>query len=415
MASKGQKYKQWTAEEKYKIIKPALDFEKSTSQVTKETGLSNRMINNWIKAYRESGMEGLTPKRKHNNPLSKYYNKKKLTKEEQLEYENLKLVWTENGFNEAVKKRIPNERRWYICKIHKVTQAKYEIIELLSKEYSIKSLCEIMKVSRSGYYKWLKNKDILNNYEINRKKLGELIVDVHKRKPSYGYHRINKIIRDETGWYVSSNLVHKVCKILNIKSKAKHYKYKRPGEESIKYSNIINGNWKTSRPFEKVVSDTTTFYFKKRKYDWTFYLDVFNNEIVGYDVRESMCGNGVLNHREALNNMLNNKIKRGYENLETIVHTDQGVVYSSVSFNNIFNSYKVTRSMSRAGTPTDNPVIESKNGWIKKEMYIDFDINNYNTVQEFIDDIVWDNNNYRPSYALQYKNPVEYRTQLGFK
>lgn len=91
MASKGQKYKQWTAEEKYKIIKPALDFEKSTSQVTKETGLSNGMINNWIKAYRESGMEGLTPKRKHNDPLSKYYNKKKLTKEEQLEYENLKL------------------------------------------------------------------------------------------------------------------------------------------------------------------------------------------------------------------------------------------------------------------------------------------------------------------------------------
>ena len=409
MASKGQKYKQWTAEEKYKIIKPALDFEKSTSQVTKETGLSNGMINNWIKAYRESGMEGLTPKRKHNNPLSKYYNKKKLTKEEQLEYENLKLRIE----NEMLKKGFLMKEDGTYVKF--ITQAKYEIIELLSKEYSIKSLCEIMKVSRSGYYKWLKNKDILNNYEINRKKLGELIVDVHKRKPSYGYHRINKIIRDETGWYVSSNLVHKVCKILNIKSKAKHYKYKRPGEESIKYSNIINGNWKTSRPFEKVVSDTTTFYFKKKKYDWTFYLDVFNNEIVGYDVRESMCGNGVLNHREALNNMLNNKIKRGYENLETIVHTDQGVVYSSVSFNNIFNSYKVTRSMSRAGTPTDNPVIESKNGWIKKEMYIDFDINNYNTVQEFIDDIVWDNNNYRPSYALQYKNPVEYRTQLGFK
>lgn len=151
----------------------------------------------------------------------------------------------------------------------------------------------------------------------------------------------------------------------------------------------------------------------KKKYDWTFYLDVFNNEIVGYDVRDSMNGNGVLNHKEALNNMLNNKIKRGYENIETIVHTDQDSVNSSVSFNNIFNSYKVTRSMSRAGTPTDNPVIESKNGWIKKEMYIDFDINNYNTVQEFINDIVWNNNYYR--HSLQYKNLVEYRTQLGFK
>ena len=47
-------------------------------------------------------------------------------------------------------------------------------------------------------------------------------------------------------------------------------------------------------------------------------------------------------------------------------------------------------------------------------MHIDFDINNYNTVQEFIHDIVYDNNYYRQSYALKYKTPVEYRTQLGF-
>jgi len=205
-----------------------------------------------------------------------------------------------------------------------------------------------------------------------------------------------------------------VCKILKIKSKAKHYKYKKPGEESVKYENIIGSNWNTSRPFEKVVSDTTSFWFKRKKYDWTFYLDVFNNEIVGSDVRESLNGNGVINHKEAVNNMLNNKIKREYGNLDTIIHTDQGFVYSSVSFSNIFDSYNVTRSMSRAGTTTDNPVIESKNGWIKKEMYIDFDINNYNTFQEFIDEIVYDNNNLRPSYALQYKKPVEYRTQLGF-
>ena len=42
-----------------------------------------------------------------------------------------------------------------------------------------------MNVSRSGYYKWIKNRDILNNYEINRKDLGELIKDIHKIKPIY--------------------------------------------------------------------------------------------------------------------------------------------------------------------------------------------------------------------------------------
>lgn len=57
-----------------------------------------------------------------------------------------------------------------------------------------------MNVSRSGYYKWLKNKEKLNKYEINQRDLGELIKDIHERKPSYGYRRINAIIIRETGW-----------------------------------------------------------------------------------------------------------------------------------------------------------------------------------------------------------------------
>ena len=271
-----------------------------------------------------------------------------------------------------------------------------------------------MKISRSGYYKWLKNKDILNNYEINRLELKNMIEEIHKRKPSYGYRRINRIILRETGWRISDNLVHKVCKKLNIKSRAKHYKYKKTGEESIKYPNIIRGNWSTTRPFEKVVSDTTTFWFKKKAYDWTYYLDVFNNEIIASDVKESKHGSDTRNHRDALNQMLENKIKRGYKDLETVLHTDQGSIYTSASFNNILNNFFITRSMSRVGTPTDNPVIESKNGWLKKEMYIDFDINNYSTAQEFVKAIVKDNNEYRPSYALNYKTPIEYKIQLGF-
>ena len=372
----------WSKEDKLKIINEVLLNCKSSYEVAKEYDISSGMLRGWIIKYNQFGANSLENKKKEQDELIMNLEKNSLNKKNNI--------------------------------IYPIEQKEFEIVEILSKEYSVKSLCEVMNISRSGYYKWLKTKDTLNQYEINRRDLEPLIRDIHKRKPSYGYHRINYLIRKETGWVVSDNLVHKVCKILNIKSKAKHYKYKKPGEESIKYENLIGYNWNTSRPFEKVVSDTTSFWFKKKKYDWTFYLDVFNNEIVGSDVRESLHGNGVVNHREAVNNMLNNKIKRGYENLETIVHTDQGAVYSSVSFNNIFDSYNVTRSMSRAGTPTDNPVIESKNGWIKKEMYIDFDINNYNTVQEFINDIVWDNNNYRPSYALQYKNPVEYRTQLGF-
>ena len=88
---KGGSNKFWTADEKYKIIKPIIDFEKSSMQVTRDTGLSNGMICNWIKAYNERGFEGLTPKKKPGNPMSSLINRKNLTDIEKLKLENMKL------------------------------------------------------------------------------------------------------------------------------------------------------------------------------------------------------------------------------------------------------------------------------------------------------------------------------------
>lgn len=91
MASKGQKFKQWTPEEKYKVIEPLLKMEKGARTYSREIGINSGLLYSWVKKYREKGMEGLVNKKKPGNPLSKYSLKKNLTKEEQLEYENMKL------------------------------------------------------------------------------------------------------------------------------------------------------------------------------------------------------------------------------------------------------------------------------------------------------------------------------------
>ena len=88
------------------------------------------------------------------------------------------------------------------------------------------------------------------------------------------------------------------------------------------------------------------------------------------------CGNP-LNHKLALENMLKTKIKRGYENQDTIMHSDQVVIYSSIALSQVHKNYTIIRSMSRIATPTDNPIIESKNGWLKKEMKLDFNQEDY--------------------------------------
>ena len=45
--------------------------------------------------------------------------------------------------------------------------------------------------------------------------------------------------------------------------------------------------------------------------------------------------------------MLNNKIKRGHKSQETIFHSDQGTIYSSVAFNNAHKDYNTTRLKSK--------------------------------------------------------------------
>ena len=52
MAKKGQKFKTWTADEKYNVIKPIIDLEISLAQVGKNTGVSNSMLHRWIKSYK---------------------------------------------------------------------------------------------------------------------------------------------------------------------------------------------------------------------------------------------------------------------------------------------------------------------------------------------------------------------------
>ena len=117
---------------------------------------------------------------------------------------------------------------------------------VLSKEFNVKALCIEMNVSRSGYYKWIKTKDVLNNYEINRNDMCELVKEYHKKHPSWGYRRINRQIRVDIGWYVPDNYVHECCKFLGIKSVVRNYKYKKPGNELVKYPNLVKGHWNVS-------------------------------------------------------------------------------------------------------------------------------------------------------------------------
>ena len=90
---------------------------------------------------------------------------------------------------------------------------------------------------------------------------------------------------------------------------------------------------------------------------------------------------------------------------KTVLHTDQGSVYASMAYNELIADTNIQRSMSRAGKPTDNPVNESLNGWIKEELYMDFKIErcfDREDIKEVVGRYVDYYNKQRPCYAIGY-------------
>ena len=81
----------WSKDEKIRIINRHLIDGLSTEMIAREEDISGGMLRNWIRKYLKYGEKALINKKKPGNPLSKYSRRKKLTKEEQLEYENMKL------------------------------------------------------------------------------------------------------------------------------------------------------------------------------------------------------------------------------------------------------------------------------------------------------------------------------------
>ena len=266
-----------------------------------------------------------------------------------------------------------------------------------------------MSVNRSGYYIWLGRGK--NQYELDREILAGYIKEEHRKHPSYGYHALAKVIRDNTGWIFSDNLCHKVCKYEGIRSKCHHYQYRKPGGEHVTYDNKIKGNWRTTAPLQKIVSDMTIIRHKGKPYEWTFFMDVFNNAIIASDI-SSKPGDPkpYFNCRDKLLNLLK---KEGITE-PVYFHTDQGSIYTSISFNQALLNNNIIRSMSRAGTPTDNPVIEAMNGWIKSQIWTDYRINDYDSLDDFIKSYIKYYNYERHMYKLNYKSPAEFTLDQGF-
>ena len=262
-----------------------------------------------------------------------------------------------------------------------------------------------MGVSRSGYYKW---KDRGKpKYEDKRKQVVKLVAEIHAEHPSHGYRWVCAYMRINKGIVFSENYVYKAFRFLGVRSETKHKKHSRPRKVKDKYPNLIFATWETvDRPRQVIVSDMTAFHVCYFYIEVTFYFDVFTKQILTWKMAERRGSRE--QYVDGLEEVVD--LLRGCKE-PTIIHTDQGSVYASIAYNELIKDTNIQRSMSRAGKPTDNPVNESLNGWVKEELFMDFKLDecsNRDKVRETIGHYVEYYNRMRPCYALGYDTPDNY-------
>lgn len=261
-----------------------------------------------------------------------------------------------------------------------------------------------MGINRSSFYYWKKHvsdpvpraKNLINNIQ--------LFQEYHLQYPSHGYRWLNAKLRLDTGLVLSDPYAHKCCKSAGIKSKAKHYKYKKSGDSGRVFPNLLSAELNIDGPLQCIVSDMTAFYVKGIYYELTLYMDLWNNEIVSHAL--SAKRGDRMTYISGLADLL--ELKKEHPEYQMILHSDQGSVYASKAFNDLLPVY-VSRSMSRAGTPTDNAAMESINGWIKAELFMDFHVTGEKPVEQEIDEYIVFFNEQRPAYSLNYLTPKQYR------
>jgi transposase InsO family protein len=195
-------------------------------------------------------------------------------------------------------------------------------------------------------------------------------------------------------------------KALGLKSLVRVKKYRSYKGETGKIApNIINRDFSAATPDAKWVTDVTEFALFGQKLYLSSILDLFNGEIISYNISKSPTV-------RQITNMLNKAFAKVPDDAGLVLHSDQGWQYQTIRYRQILQQKGVVQSMSRKGNCLDNAVVENFFGILKSELFY---LQQFDSVEHYIrelHDYIYYYNNERIKAKLKGLSPVEYRTQF---
>ena len=273
---------------------------------------------------------------------------------------------------------------------------------------SVSMLCDIAGVSRSGYYRWVNAENVRIERENKDRADFELILKAYNHR---GYKKgARSIYMCMLHW--DPPVVMNIKKIRRLMNKygllcpiRKANPYRRMAK-ALKTNNVA-GNL-LNREFEKhgarsvLLTDITYIPYNGKFAYLSTILDAYTKQILSYVLSDSLEVDFVL---ETVENLI---AQHGVElTKDTLIHSDQGCHYTSVSFIRLVKDKGLRQSMSRKANCWDNAPQESFFGHMKDEIDVS-GCKVFREVKEIIDDWMDYYNNERYQWQLGKLSPNEY-------
>lgn len=193
---------------------------------------------------------------------------------------------------------------------------------------------------------------------------------------------------------------------LGLKSLIRRKKYKSyKGEQGKIAPNILQRAFNADKPNQKWVTDITEFKIKDKKLYLSPIMDLYNQEIISYELSERPVFNQVIQMlKKAFNTTKNTK--------DLIFHSDQGWQYQMKQYQTLLKKKGIIQSMSRKGNCLDNAIIENFFGTLKSEMFY---LQKFDSIEELkreIKQYIYYYNNDRIKSNLNKMSPIQYRTHF---
>lgn len=273
---------------------------------------------------------------------------------------------------------------------------KYAWIRQQEDSYPAGIACDVLGVSRSGYYAWIDRKPSAQTQR--RQQIGQAVRQSHQTSHGiYGYRRVHGDLVKDFHIACCEETVRNVMVELDLsgKQKRRFVKTTDSRHDQPVAENLLNRDFTATAPDQKWVADITYIRLTEGWLYLAVILDCFSRRVVGWSMSRRIDAALVC---QALQMALLGRCPQ----TDLIHHSDRGVQYASQAIRELLEQHHLALSMSRKGDPWDNAMMESFFGTLKREWMDE----TYSTEEQARLEVF--------KYIEMFYNPVRRHSSLGY-